>query len=596
MKLSKFYSNQPQLFEPIYFCSGLNVILAEVRLHKNRKKDTHNLGKTTLGRLLDFCFLSSKNSNFFLFKHLQLFKNFIFFLEIEIGDCSFVTIRRSVTESSKISFKEHNIKNMDYNSLSRNEWNHFEIPFKRAKEILDGLLDFRVIIPWNFRKELGYLLRSQDDFKDVFQLQKFKSEHANWKPFLAHILGFDAKIIKEHYYKEKELEDQKHLFKTIKAEIGSPIDDMSKIDGILLLKQSECKKKQEFIDSFDFQSQDEEKTNRLIDDVDEKIALLNEERYFLCKSKKKIISSLDEKKILFNPHQAQTLFEEAGIFFSGQIKKEFQQLIDFNKEITTERQAYLQHELCEIEDKLKDINFELRSLGSQRSELLSFLSDTDIFNKYKKSTNELVTLRASISSLERQRTYLHRLQELKANIRIISEEKGNLQTQIEKNVKEQNANSCSLFSTIRIFFNEIVEEVIDMNAILSVSINNSGHLEFKAEILDKSGNATSADMGHTYRKLLCVAFDLAITRAYLDKKFPHFIYHDGVFESLDNRKKRNLLVVIRKYTELGIQHIITLIDSDLPAQGNETIFDKDEIVLSLHDESEQGRLFKMPTW
>jgi uncharacterized protein YydD (DUF2326 family) len=134
--------------------------------------------------------------------------------------------------------------------------------------------------------------------------------------------------------------------------------------------------------------------------------------------------------------------------------------------------------------------------------------------------------------------------------------------------------------------------------LLSVSPNQSGHLEFKAEILDEAGNVTSADMGHTYRKLLCIAFDMAVLRAHIDERFPKFVYHDGVFESLDDRKKENLLAVIRRYTDLGIQSVITLIDSDLPARANDDVpvFDNAEIILGLHDENESGRLFKMQTW
>lgn len=206
----------------------------------------------------------------------------------------------------------------------------------------------------------------------------------------------------------------------------------------------------------------------------------------------------------------------------------------------------------------------------------------------------MVTLRADITSLERQRGFLHRLQELRTGIRALTEERGHLQTQIEADVEKQN----SLFSTIRLFFSEIVEEVINRKALLSVSPNQVGHLEFKAEILDESGNATSADLGHTYRKLLCIAFDMAILRAHIDGKFPRFIYHDGVFESLDDRKKESLLLVIRRYAELGLQPIITLIDSDLPVRTNEneSVFGRDEIVLNLHDENDQGRLFRMSAW
>jgi uncharacterized protein YydD (DUF2326 family) len=221
-----------------------------------------------------------------------------------------------------------------------------------------------------------------------------------------------------------------------------------------------------------------------------------------------------------------------------------------------------------------------------------------VFTKYKQVSDEMVTLRADITSLERQRGFLHRLQELRAEIRTLTEERGHLQTQIEEDVEHQNSDKTSLFSAIRLFFSEIVEEVIDRKALLSVSPNQLGHLEFKAEILDESGNATSADLGHTYRKLLCIAFDMAVLRARLSDKFPRFVYHDGVFESLDNRKKENLLVVIRRYSGLGLQPIITLIDSDLPArvESGGPVFDESEIVLALHDENERGRLFRMKSW
>lgn len=598
MKLSRLYSSKPDMFEPVEFVQGLNVVMAEIRLPENRNRDTHNLGKTTLGRLVDFAFLAKRDPKFFLFKHVELFKDFIFFLEIELEDASFVTIRRGVEEATKISFKRHEAGHQDLSGLPLAEWDHQEMPLDRARDLLDGLLDWRALKPWAFRKGLGYLLRSQDDFRDVFHLRKFAAAHSDWKPFLAHVLGFDAQLVAQHYQKEEQLAEKQSTAQTIKNELGGSIEDISKIEGILLLKQKEAEKKQKLLDAFDFRAQDKDSTKQLVDDIDERIASLNAERYSLNQNKKKIITSLEEDQILFNPDEAQRLFEEAGVLFKGQIKKDFQQLIAFNRAITDERRGYLQEERAEVEAELKRINAELNILGKKRSEMLSFLSGTDIFGKYKQVSDEMVTLRADITSLERQRGFLHRLQELRTEIRALTKERGHLQTQIEADVEKQNSDQNSLFSAIRVFFSEIVEEVIDRKALLSVSPNQAGHLEFRAEILDESGNATSADLGHTYRKLLCIAFDLAILRAHLDEKFPRFVYHDGVFESLDDRKKENLLAVIRRYAELGLQPIITLIDSDLPVRTEDegTVFSSDEFVITLHDEGDQGRLFKMKAW
>ena len=71
--------------------------------------------------------------------------------------------------------------------------------------------------------------------------------------------------------------------------------------------------------------------------------------------------------------------------------------------------------------------------------MLAFLSSTDVFLKYKKVSDDLVTLRADIQTLERQKGFLTRLQQLRTEIRTINEEREHLQTQIEDDVEKQNS-------------------------------------------------------------------------------------------------------------------------------------------------------------
>lgn len=115
--------NKPDLFVPVEFVEGLNVVIAEIRLPENRNKDTHNLGKTTLGRLLNYGLLMGRNANFFLFKHLNLFEEFVLFLEVELEDQAYITIRRGVSEATKISFKLHKAKHQDFSILPFSDWN-----------------------------------------------------------------------------------------------------------------------------------------------------------------------------------------------------------------------------------------------------------------------------------------------------------------------------------------------------------------------------------------------------------------------------------------------------------------------------------------
>lgn len=597
MKPSRLYSNKPDVFAPIDFGEGLNVVLAEIRLPENRDRDTHNLGKTTVGRLLDFGLLAKRDPRFFLFRHPDLFNDFVFYLEIELVDGGYVTVRRRVDDASRIAFKKHLDRHADFSSTVDAAWDHVDIPFERAREMLDSYLGLHFLKPWRFRKLIGYFLRGQDDYGDVFQLRRFAGAHSEWKPALAHILGFNGSLAAAHYAKEEEVEKKQEEADTIRREIGGENGDPSKIDGLILLKKQQADKTQTAIDAFDFRKIDKQETRLVVEELDGRIAALNSRRYYLMANRKKIVTSLQEDEIMFDPDDARELFAEAGVLFAGQIKKDFDQLISFNRAISDERRGYLAEERDEIDAELKTVTSELNKLGKKRAETLSYLGESSAFERYKTDSAALVVLRADIAVLERQRDALHRLQEYRSKIRSLTEEKTRLVDEIEQDVDDQSADMTSMFSRIRLFFNEIVEDVIDAKALLNVRVNQHGHLDFTVELLNDNGNATSADRGFSYRKLLCIAFDLAILRAHLKEAFPRFAYHDGVFESLDDRKKENLLDVIRRYNHMGIQSIVTLIDSDLPKrEPDDPVFTDEEIVVLLHDEGDEGRLFKMPAW
>ncbi len=598
MKLSRLYSNKPDFFEPINFNPGLNVIFGEIRRPENKNKDTHNLGKSTFGRLLDFCLLQKKEKDFFLFKHEDLFSDFVFYLEIELSVGSYLTICRSVSEGTKISLKRHTTPRSDYSLLNEVEWDHWKVPFDRSRELVDGIFNLSSVRPYDFRKVIGYLLRTQDDYSDIFQLKKFLGPHSGWKPYLAGLLGFNAALIERHYELENDLAELTNKETTLGNELGGTVEDLSKIEGMLLLKQGDLTRKQKYVDEFDFNYSDKEKIKQLVEQLDIHANELNSRRYSLTQSKWKIEKSLQDGLINFSTEEATSLFAEAKILFDGQIKKDFDQLIAFNKAIAEERREYLVKELHEIEQELLQIGKDSENLAKERTTALSFLQSSDSIGKYKLLSAELVNLKADIEVLNQRKESVHKLQELRKKIRHVNDELEKVQTQIEDDVESKNASTIGLFSSIRIYFNEIIEEVISRKALLNVSPNKEGHLDFGVEILDSTGRSTSADAGHTYRKLLCIAFDMATARAYLDKSFPRFIFHDGVLESLDDRKKEKLIGILHTYSDLGLQQIVTLIDSDLPAEGatRKQVFSDDEIILTLHDVDESGRLFKMKSW
>ncbi len=115
----------------------------------------------------------------------------------------------------------------------------------------------------------------------------------------------------------------------------------------------------------------------LLKRLDIEISEYIQERYTLSYNHNKITRSLeaDNKKVIFQPAEVEELFKEAGVLFPGQIKQDFEMLIDFDQSITAERFFYLSEELVEIKNKSKSIDERLAALDKQCSNSLAFLSN-----------------------------------------------------------------------------------------------------------------------------------------------------------------------------------------------------------------------------
>ncbi|MBP3439396.1 MAG: DUF2326 domain-containing protein [Sutterella sp.] len=398
------------------------------------------------------------------------------------------------------------------------------------------------------------------------------------------------------YEKKDALAKLKEKEKLIRTEFTDKVEDLSTIEGLLLLKSNEADRKQALLDAFDFRRQDLEKTDKAVNDLDASIAAANVQRYRLTKTIKQIEMSLAQGNFSFDLPSAEQVFNEMQILFAGQIKKDFEDLISFNKDISLEREKYLKIDLSNKKSELDRLNQEIDDLGIKRVKTLEFIKSSDVFEKYKMLSGEMSELRASVELLKEKQKNLKNLQDIRAQIRALTDEDKNIRIKIEENLEAQSTDKGSRLSEIRLFFNEIVETVIDQKALLTVSPANDGSLDFDVNIVDEDGKMTSAGDGHSYGRLLCVAFDLAVLRAHIKDQFPMFVFHDGVFETWDDRKKQKLLEVIRRYASMGLQPIVTAIDADLPAGMKSTFFHSDEIILRLHDRDDTGRLFKMPKW
>ena len=163
MQLSKLYSNQPNFKNIEFNLNGLNVIYAEVKSKFAEKKNSHDLGKTKLAELIDFLFLKEIDKKHFLLKVKRdgksIFEDYIFYLEIYLNSGKYLTIKRGVSENTKISISIHEQTTNSFTPPST--WEHEKLAIKRAKDILSMsfALDFFENKPYNYRKAISYSIR-----------------------------------------------------------------------------------------------------------------------------------------------------------------------------------------------------------------------------------------------------------------------------------------------------------------------------------------------------------------------------------------------------------------------------------------------------
>lgn len=579
MKISKIYSNKN--FKNIEFNERFNAIVAFIE--SDKKEDTHNLGKTSLIRVIDFLLLSSLDKNTDKLLGNDIFIGQEFYGELKLNSGKYLLIKRSINTPTKISFKLNDSK---LNNFELDiDWDE-ELTLKKAKARLNEFLNFNILPNWDYRKSITYFLRSQQDYLDVFKLNKFKGKHKDWKPFVFDLLGFNGKLILEKLEIEEEIDILKGKVKTLKLEAQIDTSEKDRLEGLLEIKKNELFEVRTLIDRFNFFKEDILTNKKLVEEIDVQLQAFNTDRYRISFEINKIESSLSDINDDIDNKTISDLFEEVNLYYPQQLKKEYNDLINFQKSLTIERKKYLLETLTELKKEYLDLNIKIREIENQKGELLSLLTQKDSYKKFKEYQRKTVSLEVEVERID------DKIQAIDNSLIIendIAEKKESIANYV---LALKDALSERKHSNINKIFNSIIKEILDTNALISLKLNSQGNIEFNADYQNKVDLLnTSESQGTTYKKLLCVAFDLSLLVNFSDKSFYKFVYHDGVLEGLDDRIKIRYIKLVKELCEkYDLQYIITLIDSDLPKEMP-NIIEKNDICLRLNDKDNKGKLF-----
>lgn len=581
MKLVKVYANKN--FKNIEFEPEFNVVMATI-FEKQTKKDTHNLGKTSLIHVINFILLGSFNNKIFGNK---IFNGVVFYGELALNNGSYLIIKREIDTNTKISFKISDTKTKGF--LIHKSWDDENLAFDKARKKLNEHLGFDIAPNYDYRKSITYFLRSQQDYLDVYKLDKFKGKHIDWKPFVFELLGYDSNLIIKKLSLEEDIDKKKEIIRILKDEARINVNDRDKLAGLLDIKEQEINEAKSTIDKFNFFQQDQSINKELIESLDNRIQILSTDRYRIAYDIDKIERSLANISEQINIEELQKLHNEAQLLFPEGLKKDFSDLLKFNEAISKDRKRYLNENLQTLKAELISVNRELKILEQEKSEKLSFLTEKDSYVKFKEYQKNLSKVEAEIERIK------DKIKAVDQSI-VTENEISEIQQDVEKSVNEiREAVNKRKHADINRIFNSIITDILGTNALISIVQNKQGNIEYSADYQNPNDlNTTSEAQGTTYKKLLCMAFDLSLLIHYSNNSFFRFVYHDGILEGLDNRIKIRLLNKVKEICrDHKLQYILSLIDSDIPADeyGKKYEFSKGEICLKLNDKDNLGKLF-----
>lgn len=584
LKLSRLYSDDEAIFPCIKFRDGVNVVFANVTAHE-KNKSSHSLGKTTLVELINFMLLKKIDKNSFLKK--EVFKEFVFYLEIECEDSRYVTVRRPVKGKISIHVSGNSSK-LDY--LDKKDWKHGSLGVDKAKDILDSDLALKVVTEngFHYRNGLRYCLRKQTRYEETFKVNSSSETDVQWKPYLSGILGLDPEIVTAKYDANNKVKSLKNAIDQIKA---LPQESTQSLEAEIAQIEASVLRMNTELDEFDFRKADIDVNGELVEEVSQCVSNYNKQIYEIDQRVVAINGSL-ETEFSFDINKVYELFSEVEIFFPENLSRSYEDLIELNKQMSSGRKLRMKTAKKKLIEGRKITEVNLFESMRKQKELASILIEKDSFSKYKILQNRLLKEQNRLAVLNERVEKLDTVSTLSGRYKKAVDEQEEAKIALDKATRIRG--NAKMKKAVELF-SEMVEDVLGISAFFFMKNNNAGNIEFEIGLKDQ----TSVADGFSYTRVLSAIFDFTLLLIYADESFYKFCYHDGLFESLDDRVKIKLIDKMREISEkYGLQFIISVLDSDIPIgdSGSKEYFQKDEIIRELHDQGDDGRLFRMPAF
>jgi uncharacterized protein YydD (DUF2326 family) len=554
IKINRLYS-EPEIFTPISFDFGVNIIMGEKSEKTNKKI---GVGKSVCIEFINFCLLkrmSDSRLNLIPKKNAEIIDSQIK-LDFDFNNKK-VIISRSICKPEQVSIQ-----------IDR-EHIHFD-KVDDASEYLGNLYFEKY--PANtqrlsFRNLLQPIIRDErSEFKDLIQcFDTIKRVPSDYSPHLF-FLNLGLEKYTELKKLNKEIDVKNTVFKETKKFVTRNNEiKIQDAKAHLNELESEVGKVNKAIENL--------KTNESFELIQEDLVKLEAKLTDLRTKQQAIkfeIKQIDSfpKPESINENEIQIIFNQFKKGLGDLVEKSLDDLKEFKNKIDVFRNTIVNDRLTSLKSELSDINSIVRTLDEEYSEKISLLDNGEVLKDLKTSIRVFNEKNRELNNL---RSLIQKYDESERDKKKLEAEKAVLISELEEELYKNQ-------ETLKSF----------KESILSIHERIMGNREAHFEIKTTKNQSvvdfimrTDDDGSHSTERMKVFIYDISLMlNEHTRKNHPRFLIHDNIFEDDDSiEKSLNFLFEYNNKTPNEFQYIVT-INGDLiesASRNGKLIFEVDDL-------------------
>ena len=538
IKLKKLYS-EPEIFDPITFESGLNIILGE---KSDNSEKTNAVGKSLCIEFISYCLLKkATDSRVTLIPKEILDRSLEVKLDLAINSYN-LTIIRSIQFPELITIFKDN-REIDFDTVDKASEYLSSLYFENYPSSIERI---------SFRNLLAPIIRDErSEFKDIIRC--FDTDKSNIpKDYRPHLFFFGFGLNKYSYTKtiidtfdkkskfltetKKQLESKTQLrISDVKAKVNELEGKVNKLnESIDQLRNNES-----------FESVQEDLSN-----LQAEIDQLRTKQQFAHYEIKQI-NSLPQPETITEV-EIKILFNQFKQGLGDAIGKSIDEVRHFKDKIEGFRNTLINNRLVDLRRELFNINEQIRKREEKQNSLVSLISNSkDILKDYKNSikiylqeNEELIDLKSKFNIYEKT----------EKDKKLLKKEKTDCINQLDELI-QNNKNIMESFEKTILQIHEWVMDNREASFKIATfeKAKSKDFIEFEMRIRD--------DGSHSTNRLKVFIYDLALMFNENTKtNHPLFLVHDNIFDVDDDslKKSLNFLYSKQKNSPEEFQYILTL--------------------------------------